>query len=395
MSYLIFCSFEVGAFPYMMAETLNRHGVKAYYISLAGSCSGHNSTKFHYGETCDEWDLSLLFNKQESARKNIRLLRDIKSRYGIERSFATGGKSYLLKEAEIDYKYWSFGSDLDIWCKFPVVPDGFPLWKKAMLYPYFLLTVCRDYKKSVFDASSLLIGPHQLASYQRVCPRKRLFFVSHLTNVAGPYERISGQKKENKNEICKKIGAEKFFFSSARHVWADKKDTNAHIKGNDVMLYSFARYLKLSGDKKTKLVLIRKGPDVALSEKLAQELLINDYIVWLDEMQRDEILPYYQGALLCLGQFGTPALCYGTLESLANATPCISFFKRWDAKTPFYETVPPVFNSKNPEEIADFMWRLSLDEKYSSELSYKSWLWARENCSEEKFVETFLKEMQR
>ena len=47
MSYLIFCSFEVGGLPYRMAEILNAHGVEAYYASIAKPTLGHDSTQFH------------------------------------------------------------------------------------------------------------------------------------------------------------------------------------------------------------------------------------------------------------------------------------------------------------------------------------------------------------
>lgn len=394
MNYLIFCSFEVGAFPYMMAETLNRHGIKAYYISLAKSLFDHNSTRFHYGDTKDDWDLSSLFDKETSAANNIKILRDIKSRYNIKCALATGGRSYLLRESGIDYRYWSFGADLSEWCRFPVFQPGFVVWKKVILYPYFLLTICREYRKSISNATSLMIAPHQLKVYEQLCPDKRLFFISHLTNVLC-YEELHRRKEENRKKVCEAIGADNFFFSSARHMWIEKKDFFVHNKGNNVILHSFACYLKKSGDKKTKLVLIRKGQDVVESEKLIEKLGMHDYVVWFNEMRRDEIWPYYLGSLACFGQFGTPVLSYGVLEPLANAAPCISFFERWNSDTPFYETVPPVFNSIDPEEISSFMCRMTSDIEYASQVSYKSWLWARENCSEEKFVDTFLKEMNR
>jgi glycosyltransferase involved in cell wall biosynthesis len=395
MSYLIFCSFEVGALPYMMAETLNRHGVKAYYISLAPNGFDHNSTRFHYGETKDDWDLSYLFDKEGSTSNNIKILRDIKSNYSIKCAFATGGKSYLLREAGIDYRYWSFGADLDPWCRFPIVPPQFPLWKKLMLYPYFFLTVCREYRKSIFRATSLMISPYKLRIYQQLCPRKRLFFVSQLIKVMDCYEELCKKKKESEKKICEAVGADRFFFSSARHIWVEKGRSFVHDKGNDIMLHSFERYLKKSNDKKVKLILIRKGPDVGHSEKLIEELGIDNYVVWLNESRRDDLWPYYQGASVCFGQFGTPVVSYGVLEPLANASPCVSFVEDYRTDIPFYKTIPPIFNSIDSEEIANFIYRIVSDEEYASSISYDSWLWAKENCSEEKFVETFLEEMMR
>jgi glycosyltransferase involved in cell wall biosynthesis len=394
MSYLVFCSFEVGAFPYMMAETLNHHGIKAYYISLAKNSFDHNSTRFHYGDTKAEWNLSSLFNKEGPDSSNVKILRDVKSRYAIECAFATGGKSYLLKQAGIDYRYWSFGSDLDLWCRFPVVPAEFPAWKRAVLHPYFMLTTCREYRKSIINATSLMIAPYQLKTYRKICPGKRLFFVSQLTRMLNNGE-LNRKKAESKKKICEEIGADRFFFSPARHIWIEKGRSSVHDKGNDIVLRSFAHYLEKSRDKKTRLILIRKGPDVRDSEKLIEELGIKDYVVWLHERRRDDIWAYYQGASVCFGQFGTPVLSYATLEPLANASPCITFAGNCEPETPFYKTMPPVFNSIDYKEIADFLCRIVSDEKYASSISYESWRWANDNCSEEKFVETFLEEMKR
>lgn len=396
MSYLIFCSFEVGALPYKMAETLNRHGVKAYYISVAQNSFDHNSTRFHYGKTQDHWDLSSLFEGQRDGRKYVKLLRDIKSRYSIKSALGIGGKSYILGRAGIDYRYWSYGADLDPWCRFPVVPPEFPMWKKVLLYPYYFITVCRRHRKSLFNAGSLMIGPHRLKIYRELCPGKRLYFISQLISVTGSYEELCRKKRENKERICRTIGAERFFFSPVRHVWTKKNLSFAHNnKGNDIILYSFKRYLDVSKDKGAKLVMIKKGPDVAESKKLIKDLGIHDYAVWLDEMRRDELWGYYQAASMCLGQFGTPVLSYGALEPLANATPSVSFFEKWNDEIPFYETVPPVFSSMSPGEIADHMVKIVSDKEYASDLSRRSWLWAIENCSEERFVETFLNEMNR
>ncbi|CAN0499711.1 unnamed protein product, partial [Phaeothamnion confervicola] len=59
--FLIFCSYEVGGFPYKMAEILNRHSIVTYYISVDREQFGHDSTTYHWGTQREEWDLSRLF----------------------------------------------------------------------------------------------------------------------------------------------------------------------------------------------------------------------------------------------------------------------------------------------------------------------------------------------
>ncbi len=420
-SYMIFCSFEVGGLPYKMAEVLNKHGVKTYYASVAWDTKSHDSTMFHYGKIKKDWDLSNLFYKGLwDYKKNARILKQIKSKYDITYCFAVGHKAHMLKKAKIDYNYWSYGSDLDQCCGKTVHVKGVSFWKRAldylrfavvfhrdlkmlipgeysfakkvMVYMYLFLSFCREQKKSIYCANSLMIANYQLGNYHRLCPGKRLFFIPHLVNIMD-YRELSKIKNESKKEVSDKIGTDTFFFSSTRHFWHGEHDLFADYKGNDIILYSFARYLKITENKNSKLVLIRKGPDAVESERLIEYLGINNNVIWLDEMRRDNILIYYQGASVCFGQFGTPVLTYGAIEPLSNGTPCASFVGTHDPITPFYKSMPPILNSRDPEEVANFMHKISTNKERASKLSYESWLWAKENCSEKKFVEVFLREM--
>lgn len=414
----MFCSYEVGGLPYKMAETFNRHGIEAYYISLDRDARGHDSTKFHYGDRQDLWNLSSLFDKDyQNDQKIINLLIDIKSRYSIKYCLATGHRSYLLDKAKIDYAYWCYGTDFDQFCKSPVfkpeysiwkkakvgisfllnffkeqkrlIPPNYPLWKKTITYFYILFRLSKEQRRSIIKASSLMISSHQLNDYQKLCPGKSLFFIPHLINVTG-YDELCGKKTDSKVDISKAIGAKRFFFSSTRHLWSSKNKLFRDYKGNDVILRSFKRYLEISGDDASKLVLVKKGPDTGQSEMLIQELGIDKHVVWLNEMKRDDIRVYYQGASVCFGQFGTPLLNYAVLEPLSNASPTVSFVGDYDDSVPFYSTPPPIFNTMDPEKIANFIHRITSDTGYASEVSYNSWFWAKENCSEERFTKDFL-----
>ena len=150
MSYLIFCSFEVGGLPYKMAETLNRHGVKTYYISLAWKNHSHDSTAFHYGEKREDWDLSSYFDSRFwSTKKDIAFLRHMKIKYNIDYCLATGHKAYLLKEAGMDYAYLSYGFDLDQCCKFIIFPKGMPFGKERVSYFKSILNFYMDMRRLI------------------------------------------------------------------------------------------------------------------------------------------------------------------------------------------------------------------------------------------------------
>lgn len=400
MSHLIFCSFEVGGLPFRMAEILNRHGVKTYYVSLAKEPSGHDSTQFHYGGKNVDWDLSYMFNNTLLSCqgvitsflpfKIVRILGQIKRKYGISSCLATGDMAYMLRKAGINYKYWSYGSDLDQQCFSLILPNNYPLWKSYAAYCYFVFKGRPKARRSICQADSVMIAPYQIDALQQICSNKALFFLPHFLKVLD-YKELLQKRADNKKVICEKIQAKQFFFSSTRHFWTGENNEMSDNKGNNIALISFANYLKIAEDYNAKLVLVNKGPDVELSKSFANSLGIDKHIVWINEMGRNELDKYYQGATICLGQFGTPVITFSVLEPLSNASVCVSFFENCDERIPYYKEIPPVINTQCPDEIANHIYRLTIDADYYNDLSYRSWRWIRDNCSEEKFVESFLK----
>lgn len=390
MSYLIFCSFEVGGLPYKMADILNSHGIKVFYLSIANDPTGHDSSQFHYGTSDDEWNLSPKFKGCLSNNELKTKLINIRKEYNITNCFATGTKSYLLSEAGINYSYWSYGSDLDN--HMPIWDDAYPLSKKCLRLLLLIFFDKTKVRRTFHNAQRIMIAPYQIKTYNKICHGKKLFFLPHFL-IINDYNKILHKKQEIKKNICSEINANKFFFSATRHFWSGYRANLADNKGNNVIIVAFKKYLELSGNHNSKLVLIEKGPDVSLSKALSDDLKITRNVVWLKEMKREELNKYYIGSDITFGQFGTPVLTNASLEPLANATICISLLGENDERVPFYHSSPPIFSSKDPEKIANYMIKILDNPKEYNDTSYNCWLWVKINCSEEKFVESFQKIM--
>jgi glycosyltransferase involved in cell wall biosynthesis len=390
VSYLIFCSFEVGGFPFRMAETLNRYGVETYYIYLGRRGLEHDSAQFHYGHQQPAWDLSDSFqNILSDSRKVIQRLNQLKKERNILHCLATGRNAYLLKMAGIEYRYWSYGADIDQECFIRVPLSNTPLCKRLVQHPYRVVSELLRTRKSIKASTSVMISPYQFERLKRICADKNKFFLPHYFKTVD-YQKLLQQKTQSKKILREQIFTERYFFSSTRHVWCGSLRDMTDNKGNNIMLNSYAIFKKISRDDPSKFVLINKGPDVESSKLLSRSLGIENNVIWIDEMKRDELDRYYQGATLCFGHFGTPVITYAALEPLANGTISISFSNDNDPSVPYYKEKPPIFSSKDPKEIAEFMVRiLARSEDYEG-LLYKSWLWIQNNCSEEKFVESFL-----
>jgi hypothetical protein len=374
-----------------MADTLNRHGVETYYIYLGPKATNHDSTHFHYGTRSEEWDQSHVFQDHlRSPKKIVTLLSRIKAEQHILDCLATGRNAYLLKKAGMKYKYWSYGSDIDQECFIRMPLSNTPLCKRFIKHPYRVISERSKARRSICEATSIMISPYQLESLGRICPGKRMFFLPHYFKTTD-YQSLLEQKAQSKRIVYEQIRAERYFFSSTRHVWSGTLRDMADNKGNDVLLKSYAIFKKRTGDHQSKLVLVRKGPDVEASQSLSRTLGIKDDIVWTDEMRREELDRYYQGATICFGQFGSPVTTYSALEPLANGSISISLLSQNNSIVPIYKESPPIFSSKDPKEIAEFMVRVLLGKENDADLSYKSWLWVQNHCSEEIFVKSFTK----
>ena len=375
MSYLIFCSFEVGAFPFRMAMALNRNGVSCFYVSVHANAQGHNSDYFHYGDRVNvEWNLSDLFRDcLGDDREIIERLKLINEQRCIKGCLATGDKAHLLSRAGIVYTYWSFGSDLDHWsfCGVNLVQGA--------------------HRKSIRQADSVIISPYQYQAYRKVAS-KPLTFIPHLfLNEELEKKAMIYEKDEQQALKSKMLKPKSFFFSSTRHVWYGKNAFIADNKGNDVIIKSFARFLNEKPSLDIFLVLILKGEDVKYTKLLSEEMGIADRVVWLDELTRESLTTYYRSAKVVFGQFGTPVLTYAALESLAHGTPCITYFGQDIEKVPFYDENPIIVNALTVDQVVLALKKIFDDNDYYLSLSEKSHRWLENNCSENAFTSHFLR----
>lgn len=392
MSGLIFCSYEVGGLPYKMAEILNRHGIETQYLSTAKGASGHDSTAYHLGERRERWDLSHLVRCGRFPwRDVVALLKRIKGKYRIAHVLGTGDKAFLLARAEVRYKYWSYGSDLDRKCFAPDWSPTFPLWRKVGVYPAYMATIRIMQRRSLQDADAVMIAPYQLPALQRTCPGKELFFLNHFLDVSEDYGNLAARREASARYLCREIGAEGYFFSSVRHFWKSHADALSDNKRNDIILRAFRHYVGWTGEKGYKLILVKKGPDLDASMELCRELGIESRTVWIDPVPRDQLQEYYRGAALCFGQFGTPVINFAVLEPLANGGLCVTHLGDADREVPNYRVLPPVFNETAPESIAATMKDVAENSGKYEDRRYESWQWASENCSERAFVVSFKK----
>lgn len=385
--FLIFCSFEVGGLPFQIAETLNRLGKPTLYVSVAqNETCAFNTTRYHFPGASPPWDISTQF-AGAGATGIVTRLRQLKRQRGLRACFATGGKAHLLTRAGIPYHYWVSGSDLDQSCFSPIWPEAYPLWKRAILLPLFLARTRRDARRSIRQAQAATIAPYQKPALDKIAPGMQLFFLPHLLPVR-TWNQTLADNEAARQKVAIRIGPGRYIFSAARHVWSGTMKDHADRKGNDLMVRGFQEYVTRSGDLQTRLVLVRKGPDVEATAALARELKMAERIVWVEEMSRSEVHEFHAAAEACLGQFGPPVLTYAALEPLAHGTPTASFFGQAEG-VPAYPSQPPVFYADSPATICEFLVQILADSCERSRLGHACWQWVASQCSEARLVDVF------
>jgi glycosyltransferase involved in cell wall biosynthesis len=390
---LLYCSIDVGGFPFAFADALNRGGVETYFVCTERG-EGHDSSAFHLGNTNVPWNLSAEFNSPlltHGAR--VRRLRKLVEQRRITGCLATGIGVRALRDAGIPYLYWSYGNDLDA-CRWPERGDAPGPKEAARFVGRVLRGIPRALRaRRVFQkAEAVMISPFQWETFLRTIGPKKLFWFPHMVPTE-PLAPLLERKASVGARLKREFDAGQIFFSSTRQYWSDRRLRLMDDKGNDVMIRAFASYRAREGGKSSKLLLIDKGPSVSASRELASKLGVGSDVVWLPPVPRAGLADYYAGADLCFGQFGTPVLSFATLEPMAFATPVISFIEPPVREVPTFPEPPELLMSRNPDEIAEFMLGICSDRARLASMGTSSWRWVSRWCTERNFVEAIVNAM--
>lgn len=385
--YLIFCSLEVSGLPYEMAEVLNKHGERTYYISIARRPEGHDSTLYQLGPRSQaDWDLShhlagLSWNERVSRLKRCD------QEYGFGGVLATGDLCYMLAQAEIPYLYWCFGVDLDQLDYRRSWTAPLPWWRRLPYLAYFFLVVRARMLKTLRGARKFMLVPYQRHILEKQIQRPEFFFFPHILPTID-WAELNERRQRARFLWQNQLQASRIFFSAVRHFWSGPRAGLWEDKANHIALRGFARYVQKTGDYGARFATIQAGPDVAASQALARQLGIADQLIWLPHTSRQKLEEYYLAADFTLGNFAFPLVSFAVVEPLRCGSPCISRLLPYEG-VPTYKPLPPVLHAESPEGVAEALERGSRDETWLQSLSYQSWSWAKECASEKSFVRSF------
>jgi glycosyltransferase involved in cell wall biosynthesis len=113
---------------------------------------------------------------------------------------------------------------------------------------------------------------------------------------------------------------------TARQTWQKPLKPGTTIldyKGTDIFLEGLALFVQRY-PQELEVVLVRKGLDVAASEKLVKSLGLDPYVIWNDEMSQQQLFSEIINADIVADQFALSVVGMAGLDAMALGRPLIA-----------------------------------------------------------------------
>jgi len=159
-------------------------------------------------------------------------------------------------------------------------------------------------------------------------------------------------------------------FSPSRQIWEEK--------GNDKMISAYTQFVK--NYPNSKFVLVDWSIDKEKSKSHAKSLGIEDNIVWINPVPKNQLIQYYNASDIVIDQAVLGGWGTSTPEAMSCGRPTMT---SWAGKDRTDESsvikcfgeAPPALHSWHIEEIYDNLMRLAKDDEYRIELGKRCREW--------------------
>ncbi len=205
--------------------------------------------------------------------------------------------------------------------------------------------------------------------------------LENFTYLAHPLDEQKIFNYQPRLNLKKKYQAKILFFSPSRQNW--------QIKGNDLVIKGFNRFIKNKPHLQAKLILCQWGQEVRKSKRLINKLKIAQKVIWTPPLKKNLLVEHYKNSEVILdqfkGYFGTVAA-----EAMAAAKPLMMWFDK-DLYQWAFKEMPPVILAKTSEEIATNLAKLVNNRKVASRYGRKSQKWISQYHSQKVVTEKLIK----
>lgn len=132
------------------------------------------------------------------------------------------------------------------------------------------------------------------------------------------------------------------------------------IKATDMLLRGFERFLS-QYQCDAQLVLVRKGPDVLLLERLVAELCLDSSVTWIDEQTQLEMFEWMRRSHVVVDNLGGTTIGMAAHEGLAVGRPVIVGLSRVQYEA---EAKAPFLHAASSDDLAAHLLRLATDQEF-------------------------------
>lgn len=175
-------------------------------------------------------------------------------------------------------------------------------------------------------------------------------------------------------------------FSPARQIWKEK--------GNDKMISAFAKFVKKYPN--SKFILVDWSIDKEKSKSLVKRLGIENNIVWINPVPKNQLIQYYNASNIVIDQAILGGWGTSTPEAMCCAKPTIT---SWAGKNRTDEPivikcfgeVPPTLHGWHIDEIYENLLKLAKDDEYRIELGKQCREWVIKTHHPRRVAEKHLK----
>jgi len=159
-------------------------------------------------------------------------------------------------------------------------------------------------------------------------------------------------------------------FSPARQIWEEK--------GNDKIISAYAQFVK--NYPNSKFVLVDWSIDKEKSKSHAKSLGMEDNIVWINPVPKNQLIQYYNASDIVIDQAVLGGWGTSTPEAMSCGKPTMT---SWAGKDKIDEPsvikcfgeAPPALHCWHIDEIFDNLMRLAKDDEYRIELGKRCREW--------------------
>jgi glycosyltransferase involved in cell wall biosynthesis len=164
------------------------------------------------------------------------------------------------------------------------------------------------------------------------------------------------------------------------------------FKGTDKFIRAFAKVLKKKGKEadNVELVCVDFGADAERTKRLVKKLGIDDNVVFVKRMTRNELIEFYSKVDLVVDQFVVGSYGLGTVEAMACAKPIMMYIN----EKYFYRFYPkphPLINAFTIEDIYKQLMDVVGDTKKCKKIGEKSREWVMKNHHWKKIADNMIK----